>query len=171
MSSLWGYLRARVMLSVLVVAIIVMMAVIPDFMTSGNMYNLLLQISDLVIVACGVTFVVLNGGIDFSVTSIIAFGSIMGALVMSGDNGWLAGSSWATPAAIAVMLLVGLLVGLINGLSVIFLKMPSFIVTLATQAFFSGLAVVASNAKTIYDLPPSFTAIGTSTILGMPVTM
>ncbi len=159
------------MLSVLVVAIAFLMLIVPDFMTAGNMHNLLLQVSDLVIVACGVTFVVLNGGIDFSVTSIIAFGSVVGALVMSGDRGLLPDSPWGTPLAILAMLLVGLLVGLINGLSVVFLKMPSFVVTLATQTFFSGLAVVASKTTTIYALPDSFTAIGSGTFLTLPVTM
>ena len=159
------------MLLVLVVAITVLMLVIPDFMTTGNMHNLLLQVSDLVIVACGMTFVVLNGGIDFSVTSVISFGSVIGALIMSGERGILPDSPWSTPLAILAMVTIGLLVGLLNGLSVIFLKMPSFIVTLATQTFFSGLAVVAAKATTIYELPDSFTAIGTGSFLKLPVTM
>lgn len=170
-SSIARFVRARVMLSGLVVAIAVLMFTIPDFMSLGNLNNLLVQVADLVIVACGMTFVVLNGGIDFSVTSIIAFGSVCGSLVMSGDRGILAGSPWATPVAILVILAVGLAIGVVNGLSVILLKMPSFIVTLATQTFFSGLAVVAAGATTIYYLPDSFNRIGSGTVLGLPLTL
>ena len=159
------------MLSGLIVAIVILMLAIPDFTTWGNLNNLMLQVADLVIVACGMTFVVLNGGIDFSATSIIAFGSICGALVMSGDRGILPGSPWATPVAILVILAVGLIIGVINGLSVIFLKMPSFIVTLATQTFFSGLAVVFAGATTIYALPDSFNYIGSGYFLRLPLTL
>ena len=117
----------------------------------------------LLIVASGQTLVLITAGIDLSVTSIIALTSVTGAMVMSAENGLLAGHALATPAGIVVMLVIGAVIGLLNGTCVTAFRMPPFIVTLTSMMFFSGFAVWLTKSKSIYDLPDSFLWIGKST--------
>src|SRR6185295_10883407 len=69
----------------------------PGFFTAGNFTNILITLLPLFVVALGQTIVLIAGGIDLSVTSIIALASVAGAMVMNGDNGWLAGQQLAVP--------------------------------------------------------------------------
>jgi len=133
----------------------------PGLASAGNAINLLGNLLPLLVVAVGLTVVLIAGGIDLSVTSTIALTSVAGALVMNGDTGWLAGTPLAVPSAIALMLLLGGLVGAFNGLAVTVLRMPAFIVTLTTMMFLSGLAIWLTQSKPIAHLPAGFTALGT----------
>ena len=132
----------------------------PGFATQDNFTNILATLLPLFIVAIGQTVVLVTGGIDLSVTSIMALTSIAGAAVMGGDHGWLAGSPLAVPVAILTMLVVGGLVGLCNGVAITQLKMPPFIVTLTSMMFFSGLAILLTKSRNIGNLPAAFNAIG-----------
>jgi ribose transport system permease protein len=98
---------------------------VDKFANPVNLTNMLVQCADLIILACGMTFVFMNGGIDFSVTATLALGSILGAKVMT-----LGGSPLGlTILGVAVMLAIGLGLGALNGLTVTLLRMPSFIAT------------------------------------------
>jgi ribose/xylose/arabinose/galactoside ABC-type transport system permease subunit len=136
----------------------------PGFLSPGNLANILIACLPLLLLATGQTAVLITAGIDLSVTAVIGLSSIVGALVMGGDAGWLRGSPAATPAAITAMLGTGALVGFLNGACIAWLRMPSFMVTLTTTMFFSGLAVwlakTVVNAESIYNLPPAFLALG-----------
>jgi ribose transport system permease protein len=142
----------------------------PGFASRENLGNLVATLLPLFVVAMGQTLVLITGGIDLSVTSIMALTSVTGAMVMTSDNGWLAGSPLAVPAGLLVMLLFGAAVGLVNGVAVTALRMPPFIVTLATMMFFSGLAIWLTKSKTIYNLPAAFNALGGKTWLAFLVT-
>jgi ribose/xylose/arabinose/galactoside ABC-type transport system permease subunit len=136
----------------------------PGFASPGNLWNILIACLPLLMLATGQTVVLVTGGIDLSVTGIIGLGSIVGALVMGGDHGWLAGNPAAMPVGIVAMLATGALVGFFNGACIAWLRMPAFMVTLTAMMFFTGLAVWLAknvgNAETIYNLPPSFLALG-----------
>jgi ribose/xylose/arabinose/galactoside ABC-type transport system permease subunit len=136
---------------------------VPEFASGGNLANIFSNMLPLLVVAIGQTFVMISGGIDLSVTSVIALASTTGALVMTGDGGLLAGTGWAIPAGVAVMLLIGLSLGFLNGAAVTSLRMPPFIVTLTAMMFFSGLAIWLTKSRNIYNLPASFTAVGRGT--------
>lgn len=140
----------------------------PGFASAENAANIFSNLLPLLIVALGQTVVLVTGGIDLSVTSTIALASVWGALVMSGDQGWLGGSRWATLVGVAAMLLAGAAVGLLNGAAITLLRMPAFIVTLTTMMFTSGLAIWLTKSKTIYNLPPSFNAIGKGALFVVP---
>jgi ABC-type xylose transport system permease subunit len=132
----------------------------PGLATRENAGNMLGSLAPLLIVALGQTLVLIAGGIDLSVTSIIALTSIAGAAVMNRENGWLKDQPLAMPIGVGVMLLLGALVGAGNGLAVTKLRMPAFIVTLTTMMFFSGLAIWLTKSKNIAGLPSAFTSLG-----------
>ena len=142
----------------------------PDFFTAGNAANILITLLPLFLVALGQTIVLIAGGIDLSVTSIVGLCSITAALVMNAETGWLAHSVLAIPAGIAAMLAVGALVGLFNGVAVTRCHMPPFIVTLASMMGFSGLAIWLTGSKTINQLPAAFNALGSRTALALALT-
>lgn len=151
------------MLPLLVVSFALATFLVPHFLTVYNLRNLLLQSADLLIVSCGLTFVVLNGGIDFSVTSVMTLASVMGAYIMA-LSPLAPVPAYSIPVAIVVMMGIGLLVGVVNGLSVTKLKMPSFVATLATQLIILGLAVqftsMVSDTSSIAGLPEAFFVLG-----------
>ncbi len=140
----------------------------PGFAAPENIGNIFANLLPLLVVAIGQTFVLIAGGIDLSVTSIIGLSSVSGALVMSSDGGWLAGKPGAMIVGVMTMLAIGALVGCFNGLAITWLKMPAFIVTLTTMMFFSGLAIWLTKSKTIYNLPSAFNAIGKGSLLVIP---
>ena len=139
----------------------------PGFVTPGNLANILSTLLPLFVAAVGQTLVLIAGGIDLSVTSIIAITSVSGAAVMHVEG--LAGSPLAVPAGILTMLLIGALIGLLNGAAVTGFRMPAFIVTLTTMMFFSGLAIWLTQSRNIGNLPAAFNAIGGKTWLAFLV--
>lgn len=140
----------------------------PELASTTSVSNIFINALPLLVVTIGQTFVLLTAGIDLSVTAIIGLTSVVGALVMSRDQGWFGTSRWAAVLGIAAMLLVGLLIGLTNGLAVAKLKMPAFIVTLTTMMFGSGLAVWLTQSRTIYGLPAGFNALGKGALFFIP---
>jgi len=141
----------------------------PGLASTDNFLGLFGNLAPLLLVALGQTLVLIVGGIDLSVTSIIALTSVVGALVMNRDTGWLAGSGAAAPVAIGVMLVLGGLIGAGNGLAVTKLRMPAFMVTLTAMMFFSGLAISLTQSKNIGNLPTAFTELGSRPALALPL--
>jgi ribose/xylose/arabinose/galactoside ABC-type transport system permease subunit len=132
----------------------------PGLASLSNGANLLATSLPLFVVAMGETVVLITGGIDLSVTSIIALSSVTGAAIMNSDAGLLAGNAMAVPTGIAAMLLVGGLVGLFNGVVIAQFRLPPFIATLATMMFFSGFAIWLTQSQNINHLPGAFNAVG-----------
>jgi ribose/xylose/arabinose/galactoside ABC-type transport system permease subunit len=173
LSPAWLRLRDRLLASdYFVLGLCVFVAAIfalitPGFATPANFWNILISSLPLLVLATGQTLVLITGGIDLSIAAVIGLSSVSGALVMSGNQGWLAGHPWAVPVGLAVMLATGGALGFFNGACVAWLRMPSFMVTLITTMFFNGfalwLAKKAVNAESIYQLPPAFLALGKET--------
>ena len=127
----------------------------PGLATSESLLNIFSFLLPLLIVAVGMTLVMISGGIDLSVTSIIALTSVVGAKLMAGQTG-----AFSTLLGIGAMLLLGLILGGVNGAVITLLRLPAFIVTLASMMFLSGFAVWFTQSKNIYDLPAPFLAVG-----------
>lgn len=142
----------------------------PGFATPGNAANILATLLPLLLVALGQTLVLITGGIDLSVTSVIGLTSIVGAMAINNDTGWLAGSPLAAPVGVLVMVALGAAVGAGNGLAVARLRMPPFIVTLASMMAFSGLAVWLTKSRAIYGLPRAFNILGGSALAALAIT-
>ncbi len=132
----------------------------PGFASWSNLLTILAYLLPLLVVALGLTLVLIIGGIDLSVTSTIALASVVGGKIMSGEEGWLAGSALAIPLGILAMLLVGLAMGAVNGVAVTVCRIPAFIATLTTMMFVSGLAIWFTLSRKIGGLPPGFVMLG-----------
>ena len=163
---------------VLVLCVVYVAAIypfVPEILTWEVASNILGDMMPLLVVAIGQTFVLIAAGIDLSITAIVSMAAVVGASVMTGSDGYLGGSVFAVPGAVFAMLGVGLLIGAINGLSVVKLNMPSFIVTLATRMFFAGAAIwfvtFHSPSSSIAGLPATFTSFSTGSIAGVPYTV
>ena len=128
-----------------VIALIILMAVITiinsNFLTANNLLNLLLQVTSNALIAFGMTFVILTGGIDLSVGSILALSS---ALTVG-----LLGSGIPVTLAILISLILGCILGMMNGLLISYGKLAPFIVTLATMTIFRGATLVYTNGNPI----------------------
>ena len=141
----------------------------PGFVSLSNASNLLSTLFPLFIIGVGEMLVLITGGIDLSVTSILGLSSVTGAAILNRNSGLLSFSSVSIPAAILAMLTAGALVGLANGLAISKLKMPPFIVTLTSMMFVSGLAVWSTRSRNIGNLPETFNQIGSSWVCALGI--
>jgi ribose/xylose/arabinose/galactoside ABC-type transport system permease subunit len=132
----------------------------PGFASWSNVQTILAYALPILVVSVGLTLVLIVGGIDLSVTSIIALASVVGGKIMSAEEGWLAGHAWAVPLGLLAMMAVGAGIGAINGLAVTLCRIPAFIATLTTMMFVSGLAIWFTLSRKIGGLPPGFVMLG-----------
>lgn len=142
--------------------IAVLSFVTPNFLTMANLSNVLLQSSIMAVLAIGVTFVIITGGIDVSVGSVLAIASGAGVGLIK-----LAGAPWWV--GIIAMPLVGLAFGMLNGVSVAYFRMPAFLVTLSAMAIGRGLTLALSGGRSWYDLPEQFLVLNAARVVGTPV--
>lgn len=135
----------------------------PSFLEPLNLLNLLRQVAINALIAFGMTFVILTGGIDLSVGAILALSSaLMAGMIVSGMDPML---------AILIGCLLGAVMGAINGLLITKGKMAPFIATLATMTIFRGLTLVYTDGNPITGLGESymFQLFGRGYFLGIPV--
>jgi ribose transport system permease protein len=153
-------MRTVGMLPVLILLIIGFGLIADSFFTVQNFSIIAQQASINIVLAAGMTFVILTGGIDLSVGSILAAAAVV-ALIVSGipDIGML---------GIVAALLTGLVFGLVNGGLIAFLKLPPFIVTLGALTAVRGIARLIGDDKTVFNPELPFAFIGNDSILGVP---
>lgn len=142
--------------------IVVILSVLSsDFLTVGNIFNVLRQISINALIAFGMTFVILTGGIDLSVGSILALSSALAAGLMAGGmDTWL---------AVCIGLIGGMVMGMINGVLITKGKVAPFIATLATMTIFRGLTLVYTQGRPITGFPDNFALLGKGYFLQIPM--
>jgi len=149
----------------LLLMIAIFSATAPHFTDEWNVKNILTQITINLIMATGMTFVILIGGIDLSVGSVLALCAMVAGLVLKSQ--WL-----PVPVAIAAAALtsvvVGMTCGLINGFVSSFWSVPSFIVTLGMLNIARGAALEVTDARTLFEFPNMFNDFGTATLLRIP---
>ncbi|MCF7942068.1 MAG: ABC transporter permease [Spirochaetia bacterium] len=134
----------------------------PYFFDVNNIKNIVVQSSIIAVIAIGLTLVILTGGIELSVGSVVALTSMISAVLIS---------QFCLPVWVSVLLgiLVGGLCGLINGIIISYGKVPAFIATLGMMSFARGLALFSTGGKPIAQLPLTYEAIASSKVLGIPV--
>lgn len=155
-------LRARETgIALVVIAMITFLSLRTDtFFTASNLAVVARQISLSAIIAMGMTLVILTGGIDLSVGSVVAITSVIVGLVMVRMN---------MPIWVAIIagITVGVVVGLLNGIMIVRTKVPPFIITLGMMGLARGAALVITKGSSISGFPPSYLDIGQGFIFNL----
>jgi rhamnose transport system permease protein len=157
----WLSLQEAVLAAVLILAVITLSFLSDRFLTPANLLNQTRFLTEVALLAVPMTFVIIMGGIDLSVGSIVAFSAV------------LLGFSWLVlgfPLWLAVLVGIagGTFAGYLNGLVIVYLGVPPLIVTLATLAIFRGLAYGISESRSFNGFPDAFAFWGSGEIAGLP---
>ncbi len=153
MNKVLNVLISRIIYVFLLVMLIFFAAANPNFMTVRNLMNVVKQAAIYGIASVGMTYVILLGGIDLSIGSIISLINIVAAYFMVNMGVHPA-------AAILLSLVISTAIGLLNGIIISQIRMPELIVTFASQTIFAGLAYIICNGTPISRFPESFLVIG-----------
>ena len=128
----------------------------PVFLTGANLSNVLADLTEIALMALPMTLIIVAAEIDLSVASVLgASSALMGVL-------WHMGLPM--PVVIGLVLIAGALAGLLNGLVIVKLNLPSLAVTIGTLALFRGLAYVLLGDQAVADFPAGYTAFGMDTV-------
>ena len=151
------------LLLILVAVMFIALACASDvFLTTNNLQNLIRQTAIYGVIAIGMTFVIMSGGIDLSVGSVVGLSGVICAMLMSN-------ASWPIfPAAVAAVL-VATLVGVFNGIIIFDGKVPPFIATLGVNTAMRGVIMLITGARMISGLPKAFTSFSRDTFLYIPM--
>ncbi|MBA4495495.1 ribose ABC transporter permease [Paenactinomyces guangxiensis] len=145
----------------LLLIIFVLSVISPDFLTVHNIFNVLRQISINALIAFGMTFVILTGGIDLSVGSILALsGALCAGMLSGGADPWL---------AVCIACIAGTLMGTVNGVFITEGKVAPFIATLATMTVYRGITLVYTEGKPISFDNEQFALLGKGYFLEIPI--
>jgi len=154
------------MLLVLAGIALVFSALAPSaFPTLDNARNITSDVSILLVLAVGATFVIITAGIDLSVGSVLVFSAVVGAKAMEGVGGEHLGT---VLVGLAAALASGIAWGTLNGVLVAKAKIPSFVVTLGTLGAAYGLALIITGGIDVRAVPPGLVDFGNGRVLGIP---
>jgi len=161
------FLKNQPLIFILIGLCIIISLVSPVFLLPQNLINVLIQISINALIATGMTFVIISGGIDLSVGSVAALsGIVITAIIQPYVD-------ISIPLTVALMIvlsiIVGIIIGGINGFAISRLRVPSFVATLATMNIARGFAYVYTKSRSIYGLPEAFGWIGQGYVGFIPV--
>ena len=162
-SKLKEYSYTFILLGVLLVVIFIMAIMSPYFFTWKNCRNILNQSAIYLVLSIGMTFVICAGQIDLSVGAIIGFSGVcVGLLLNQGVS-----PIWA----ILIELLIGVIVGIVNGIFVAYGKINSFIVTLGMMTILRGITLILTNSSSVFGFGNIITFIGSGKIgpVNMPI--
>lgn len=155
-------MKKNVPFLILLSLLILFTFIAPNFMTFGNLRTLIRQVSFSGIAAVGLMFVMISGGIDLSIGSQVVLTNVLLAIMMVYGK--------MDPAvAIPLILGVGLILGAINGLLSITLKIHPLIITLGTAAIYKGIGYIINASRNIMGFPDSFRWLGQGYVWGIPV--
>jgi ribose transport system permease protein len=146
---------------VLIILCAVISFLVPSFLTINNLLNVLRQVSITGIVAVGMSFVIITGGIDISVGATVALSGVVVALALQ--------SGMDIAPAIALALFAGSLAGAFNGVLIAYIRITPFVATLGTLSALRGLTLIIVDGQAVWGLPEPFIEIGTGYILGIPI--
>ncbi len=150
----------------LALMVILFSVLAPRFASLANLSNIFTQISINTVIAVGMTFVILLGGIDLSVGSVLALATVVAGMVITRES---YPPGVAIPLAVIASALIGMACGFFNGFVCERWRIHSFIVTLGMLNIARGAALQISNSRTIFSFPDLFNQLGSQTVLGIPV--
>lgn len=149
-----------VVLVVLILLVLLLALSTDTFLSAGNLSDLIRSTAIYGVIAIGMTFVILTGGIDLSVGSVVGLSGMLSAMLMVGGM----------PIMLAIIISIagGVCVGILNGIIIHFGKVPPFIATLGTMTITRGTIKLISDAKMVTGLPESFRLFSRGTVIGIP---
>lgn len=163
-SRLSGLVRRRsaVAAAGIAIGLVAVGLFVPNFMTPDNLLNVIQQMAIVGVVTVGMTFVILTAGIDLSVGSVLALTGVVFALAVTAGKDPV--------VAIALAILGGAVVGLVNGTVSTYFKVQPFVMTLATLAIVSGISLTIANGTGVYFTTdsPIVNFLGYGTLFGIP---
>ncbi len=166
-----NWIRELALLPVIVLLLVVGAFVNPAFLTASNFINVAQESAALGAVVVAETLILLTGKFDLSLQSTYGLAPMVGAWLIVSPDGQGLGTDWNPLIGIAIVLLVGLAVGALNGFLVIKLGFNAFIFTLAMLILLAGIQVGIVSGRTIYHLPDAFIYLGSQYLLGVPVSV
>lgn len=153
--------KEGILFLIMVLAVLILSQLTDKFWTTNNLLNQLRLVAEIGLMALPMTFIIITGGIDLSVGSIFGLSAIIMGFLWQ-DSGW------PLEGAIVMCLLVGLICGFINGFFIVRIGVPPLIMTLATLAFYRGLAEGISEGRSVRGYPEWFYRVGQGDFLGLP---
>lgn len=144
----------------LILLFVILSIASPHFLTQTNLSSVVRQTAVINLMALGMTMIIISGGIDLSVGSILAFGGLIGTMALE--------KGMPIPVGVLVGIIAGLFWGFMNGLMITKLKIEPFIVTLGTLGIVRGVTLIVSNGLPVHRLPQEFSFLGEGNVLGVP---
>jgi ribose transport system permease protein len=142
----------------------------PTFLQKDNLLNVANQIVVIAVIAVGMTMVIITGGIDLSVGSLVALSAVVCGLLIRDYAGGASAKTGALIACSIAAIAAAGAVGAFSGVMITFFRVPPFIATLGMMQVASGLAYIFAAGQSIYDIPESFTWLGRgTTAFGIPI--
>ncbi len=166
-----SWIRELALLPVIVLLLIIGAFVNSSFLTANNFINVAQQSAALGAVVVAETLILLTDKIDLSLQSTYGLAPMVGAWLIVTKEGQGLGTNWNPLVGIAVVLLIGLIIGTINGFLIIKLRFNPFIFTLAMLILLAGVQVGIVSGRTVYRLPDAFIYLGSQYLLGVPVSV
>ena len=148
-------------LVILIILSILIQIYNPIFLTFSNIMDVLRNTSYTLVIALGMTFVLIARGLDLSVGSVLAISGLVAALCMT--------SGIPVVLSCLIGLGVGAVFGCVNAFCIVKLRIPAMIATLGSMYMARGLVLVITKGQPVYPLPESFTSLGQGNILGIPI--
>lgn len=164
MNTIGGFFKKYATLISLIVLVGVVTSIAPSFLELKNILNVFKQISINGLIAFGMTFVILLGGIDLSVGSVLGLTGII--------MGWLIANGVSDIVAILIALVLGTVLGMINGMLISRVRLQPFIATLSTMTMFRGLTMIISNGIPYMGLTknsPILDGFSQGSVIGIPI--
>lgn len=158
----WG---AYAPLIALIVLVVLSAMASEHFLVPRNLTNVLRQVSYTGIIALGMTFVIIAGGIDLSVGSMVALVGVLTIMLLN----WVGGGWFAVMIAISSAIAMGAMLGVVNGLIISKGKVASFIATLATMSIFRSLTLYISDAGEVVSMNQKYPDVGGGYLWSIPI--
>ena len=164
-------LRDLALLPALILLIVIGALVSPVFLNAANIITILTSSAALALVVLAESLIVITGKFDLSLESTAGFAPAIGAMLVLPAANFGFGIEVPTAIGLLAVLVIGAVVGFLNGFMVVGLRLNAFIVTLAMLIILRGMLVGATSGRTLFDLPDAFYALMTVTLVGLPLSV
>src|SRR5215470_10760266 len=166
-----NWIRELSLLPVIVLLLIIGAFVNPSFLTADNFINVAQESAALGAVVVAEALILLTGKFDLSLQATYGLAPMIGAWLIVSKDGQGLGTNWNPYLGIAIVLLVGVVVGAFNGFLVIKLGFNAFIFTLAMLILLAGIQIGIVSGRTIYHIPDEFIYLGSASLFNIPVSV